>query len=182
MKTIEDIEKEYSEFTIRINTINSFKEFMAWMQVAFDEIDQNIKVLKQDYGDNRRAKIAGTIRNLFPFIYEYEDVSFYDKDTELVEEAYLLNKIYKNYMKQIVFYANEDNYKEMARFADFIFMYYDKDGDYIYSERDDLEYVKKGYGCVNNRDEDNSEVVHEFFMNKINEFKGVKGIEKVKKM
>lgn len=182
MKTITDIEEEYSEFSIRIATINSFNEFRAWIQVAFNEINHNIGVLKQDYSDNRRCKIAGTFRNLLPFLYEYEDVSFYDKDNKLVEDAYLLNQMYLSYLKQLLNCSTEENYKIMAKLADFIMMYYDKDGDYIYSERDDLEYARKGYSCVNYKDEDNSEVVHEFFSTKINELTSTKGIEKVNKM
>lgn len=182
MKTLNDIEKEYSEFNIRIDTITSFEEFETWIQIAFMDIKENIKVLTMDYKNNRNAKILGSIRNLLPFLYEYEDTSFYDKDNEYVEEAFLLNKLYENYFKQIYYYSSNYNYNEMAKLADFMMVYYDRNTDYIYGKRDELEYTKRGYSCFNNKDEDNVEVLHEFFINKINEFKELKGIEKVYKM
>lgn len=182
MKTIEDIEKEYNDFEYIPKSINNLEELEVWTMVVFDDIDENLRVLGIDYRNNKTCKVIGTIRNLFLFVYEYEDVSFYDKDNKLVEEAYILNEMYKNYFKQIIHYSNEENYNEMFKFANFLVMYYKKDLDYIDGERNDLEYTQKGYGCVNNKDEDNSLVVHDFFIKKINEFKEVKGIEKVKKI
>lgn len=168
MKTIEDIEEEYNVFKRRLGTIKSIEELEGWIEVIFGDIAENIRVLKVDYRNNRINKVAGYIRNLFPFIYETEDLSFYDEDNKLLEEAYLLNRIYENYFKKIIHYSNEDNINEMSKLTDFLILYYERDLDYIYGERADLEYAQKGYGCVNNRDEDNSEVVHEFFINKIN--------------
>lgn len=182
MKTIEDIEKEYNVFKRRIGTVKSVEELEGWIEVIFGDIIENIRVLRVDYKNNRMNKIVGYIRNLFPFIYETEDLSIYDKDNKLLEEAFWLNKIYENYFKQIIYYSNENNIKEMSKLTDFLSLYYEKDLDYIYGERADLEYTQKGYGCINNRDEDNSEVVHEFFINKLNELSEVKGIEKVMKM
>lgn len=182
MKTMEDIEKEYDEFECRQKPINSIEELESWIEVALGDIDENLRVLDIDSNGNRRCRIAGSIRNLLPFLYEYEDLSYYDKDDKLIKDARIINGMYADYFKQIIHYSNEDNYVEMFRFADFLVMYYEKDLDYIYAERDDLDYIKKGYSCVNYKDEDNSLLVHEFFSIKINEFKESKGIEKVKKI
>ena len=182
MKTLEDIKKEYSEHVCRLGTINSLKELQGWLLVAFDDIDENVKVLNSDYRANRNCMVLGSIRNLFPFLFEYEDVSFYEKDNKDVQEAYIINKLYKNYFTQVFKYSTEDNYKEMARLADFMMMYYDKDSDYISNERDALEYIRKGYGYISNCDEDDSLAVHEFFITKLDKLSETKGIEKVKKM
>ena len=182
MKTLEDMEKEYGEHECRIYTINNLKELESWILVAFDDISENIKVLRIDYRNNKDCKTMGIIRNLLPFLFEYEDVTFYDKDNKLIYEAYLVNRMYENYFKQILHYSTEENCGEMAKLADFIMMHYDIDCDYIDNERDVLEYQRKGYGYIGNNCEDNSEVVHDFFIEKINELSNVKGIEKVKKM
>lgn len=182
MKTLKDIEKEYSKHVCRLGTINNLQELRGWLLVAFDDISENIKVLNTDYRNNRNCMVIGSIRNLFPFLFKYEDVSFYEKDNKLVQEAYIINKLYENYFRQIFNYSNEDNYKEMAKLADFIMMYYDKDSDYIDNERDELEYLNKGYGYISNCDEDNSEIVHGFFITKLDKLSETKGIEKVKKM
>ena len=182
MKTIEDIEKEYNEYKCELDMITSIKELDAWLEVRFDDIDEYIKVLNKDSKDNDKSKIFGYIKNQFPFIFEYDDISFYDKDNKIVKDACTLSRMYQSYIKHIVYYSTEDNYKEMAKLSDFIMMYYYKDLDYLYGERDELEYRRKGYGCVCNDVEDNSLVVHEFFATKISEFKEAKGIEKVHKM
>ena len=46
MKTLEDMEKEYGEHECRIYTINNLKELESWILVAFDDIAENIKVLR----------------------------------------------------------------------------------------------------------------------------------------
>lgn len=182
MKTIEDIKKEYDEFECRITSITSLEELEAWIEVAFDDIDENMRLLKVDYNYNRNYRTLAYITNLLPFLFEHEDLSFYDKDDKIIEESTVINKIYKNYFKQIAYYSNDDNYLELAKFADFVMFYYDKDVTYLYEERVGLEYQKKGYGYISNSEEDNSEVVHEFLSLKINELSSAKGIEKVKKM
>ena len=181
MKTIEDLEKEYGEYECRVDTITSLKEMEAFVLVLVDEIEENIKILNKDKRNNIDCKIAASIRNSL-LIFETEDLSFYDKDNLYVKEGCILSNMYITYYKRIIKNSNDYNFKEMGKLADFIMICYDKDLDYLYGQRDDLEYSRKGYGYIGNCDEDNSLVVCEFITDKINELSNIKGIEKVKKM
>lgn len=181
MKTINDIQKEYEEYKCRVDTITNLKELEAFVLVLCDEIDDNIRIFNKDRRNNNDCKIAAAIRNSL-LIFEYEDLSFYDEDNSYVKEGCVLSNLYKSYYKKLIKNSNEFNCKEMGKLADFIIVCYDKDLDYLYSQRDDLEYRRKGYGYISNCDEDNSLVVFEFIVDKINELSNVKGIEKVKKM
>lgn len=182
MKTIEDIEKEFNEHECRIVTIDCLKELKGWIEVAYADIDENNRLLDVDYKYNRNSKILGYLTNLLPFLFEHEDLSFYDKDNEYIEDSRTINNLYKDYFKKIDGYCTEENYAFLAKFADFVMLYYDNDTNYIYDERVGLEYRRKGYGYISNCGEDNSLVVHEFITIMLNQLSETKGIEKVIKM
>lgn len=178
---IEELEEEYNNFECRIDTINCLDELETYIKAIFCDINGNINTLKIDYRNNVRSKRMGYIRNLFPFIFEEEDLSLYDEDNKYIDELFLLNKIYENYFKQIVHHSNDDNYKEMIKLVDFLTICYDGNSEYVYSKRDEIEYRRKGVGYISNCD-DNSEAVYDFFTSKLLELSSVKGIEKVNKM
>ena len=182
MKNINDIEEEYNGFESKITTVNNMNELTGYIGVIFSEIDENIYALQKDYIENKRCKFFASIRNMFPIFFEEEEVLFYDRDNNYLDQILLMNLIYKNYFEHILLYSDESNLKEMVKLIDFLVLYYGKNIEYIESKRDSLEYELKGFGCINYRDEDYFEVIDEFFINKINMLSGVKGIEKVKKM
>ena len=182
MKTIEEIQKEYDKFKCRLNPVQSLEDLKGWIKVAFDDIDENVRDLHKDQGYNKINKLLATINNLFVFPEDIENTSYYDEDDDIISGAYYINKLYKRYFNDIYNQANDYNYVEMAKIADFIMKHYDVDVMAIDSKRRDLEYKQRGYGCVDNGHESTCEELHEFFDIKINELSSIKGIEKVHKM
>lgn len=182
MKTIEEIQKEYDKFECRLNPVQSLEDLKGWIKVAFDDIDENVRDLHKDQRYNKIAKLLATINNLFVFLEDREDTSYYDEDDNLIVDAYYMNKLYKRYFNDMFNATNDSNYVDMAKIADFIMKHYDVDVMAIDSKRRDLEYRQRGYGCVDNGHEATCEELHEFFDMKINEISRIKGIEKVYKM
>lgn len=182
MKTMDEIQEEYNEFECRLWPIKSLEDLRGWIKVAFDDIDENVRLLCVDQRYNRRDKFLTKLNNLFLFPEDRVDTSYYDQDDDLISDAYYINKIYRIYFSEMFSGANESNYVEMAKIADFIMQYYDKDVMSIDSKRRDLEYRSRGYGCVDNGHDSTDEELHEFFNSKINEISQIKGIEKVYKM
>ena len=103
-------------------------------------------------------------------------------DNKYISEGHIVCNMYKNHYKRIIKNSNECNCIEMGKLAGFVTICYKNDLDFLYSERDNLDYTIKGYGYVDNGVEDNSLVACEFISSKIDELSNAKGIEKINKM
>ena len=181
MKTIEDIKTEYDSYKSKINTINNLEELEAYVLVLIDDIDNDIRVLKKDERSNKCYIMANHIIDL-SLIFDTENLSYYESDNSYISEGYIICGIYKNHYKRLIKHSNEYNFKEMGKLAEFIRVCYKNDLDYLYSQRDNLDYTMKGYGYIDTGVEDNSLVACDFIYGKIEELSQIKGIEKTKKM
>ena len=182
MKKLEEVKEEYKEYETQSTFVNTLEDFISFLDVGIDESDVGVSDFTTEIHENKKWQIAAFFRNMFPFIFEEEDISFYDYDNELLLQGVALAENQKKYfeiMKQI---ATEENYKELLKLTDFTTDYYNNHIGFIESGRDILEMNFKGYNMSNSRYKDNRDVFHEFFMEKVNELTPHNIVEKVKKI
>ena len=182
MKTLQDIRDEYEGYKIQSTFVNTLEDFIAFLDIGIDESDVGVKDFTTEIHENKKWQVAAFFRNLFPFIFEEEDISFYDYDNEMLLEGVGLASMQKGYLEAMKRIATEDNFKELLRLADFSTDYYNFHIDYIETGRDILEMNFKGYNMSNSKYFDCRSEFHQFFMEKINEMTPHNVVEKVRKM
>ena len=182
MKTINEIKEEYKEYKTKSTFVNTLEDFIAFLDVGIDEADVGISDFTTEIHENKKWQVAAFFRNMFPFIFQEEDIEFYDYDNKLLLEGVASSANQKQYFEVMKNVATEDNYKELLRLTDFASDYYNSFIDYIESSRDILEMKFKGYTMYNSRCTDNREPFHKFFIEEINKLTPHKVVEKVKEM
>ena len=182
MKKIDTIEKEYEEYKIKTTFLDSPEALASFVQVGIEDTINIEQELINEQKENKRWQLAGKIRNFFFFIFEEEEISFYDEDNEILQEGIDLTIRHRNFYTQLVDAITLDNYKELIKLCDFGTDYYNKHIEYFDSRRDSLESSYKGFTYINSKAEDNIEVVFEFLDKKINELSKTKPVEKGKKI
>ena len=182
MKKISEIEEEFKTYKAKSESVTNLNEFMTYLIVGVDDAEENIKECKKEIKANKRMYIPACIRNLFPLIYEEEDVEFYLDDNELIVRMIRATLTQKDYYEKIMGIVDENNFLELLRLADFSTDYYNEFINYIDMKRTSLESLYKGIRVVNNRTSDNSEVFDEFFIKKLEEITSTKTVEKQMKM
>lgn len=182
MKTIEEIEKEYETFQIKSTNIDTLKKFIAFISDGIGTIDEEKRIIATELKTNKKMQLEAKIRNFFFFIFEEEDVDFYDEDNIILDEMLDFILTYEAYFLRIKELAAEDNFSELTRLVDFATKYYNENIDYLENKRDALEYIYKGISYYNMSQEDYREVFREFIEKKLAEFKTSKAVEKIKKL
>lgn len=177
MKTIEEIEKEYEEFDGLYKT-ERLEELHAIIEQQILTMTEDANLIRKEYKNNRRDKFFASIRNKFPIIFEEEEIDYYDDEIEFIVKQTCIADMLINQMQAILLYADETNFKELTKLLSFMVLYYQKNSDYIDSQIDALEFKYKGFGYINNREEDNFMIVDEFFRKKINEYSDGNSVEK----
>lgn len=182
MKKLEEVKEEYKEYETQSTFVNTLEDFIAFLDVGIDESDVGVADFTTEIHENKKWQVAAFFRNMFPFIFEEEDISFYDYDNELLLQGVALAGNQRTYFETMKNIATEENYKELLRLADFSTDYYNNHISYIETQRDVLEMNFKGYNMSNSKYKDNRDVFHAFFMEKINELTPHKVVEKVKQI
>lgn len=180
MKKIEEIQEEYQEYKTQSTFVDTLEDFIAFLDIGIDESDVGISDFATEIHENKKWQVTAYFRNMLPFIFEQEDISFYDYDNELLLQGVALAGNQRNYFETMKNIATEENYKELLRLADFSTDYYNNHISYIETQRDVLEMNFKGYNMCNSKYKDNRDIFHEFFMKKINELTPHKVVEKIK--
>ena len=124
MKTINEIEKEYDSYKTESTFVTNYDELISFLLIGIDDTYAIEKECKKEYNQNRIWQIDGKIRNFLSFIFESEEVEFYDYDNSIIFSIIELIETYRTYFKKIINVANEDNYKELVKLTDFIAKYY----------------------------------------------------------
>lgn len=182
MKTIEEIKEEYKGYKTKSDYVKTLEDFIAFLDVGIDESDVGISDFTTEIHENRKWQVTAFIRNMFPFLFQEEDIDFYNYDNEILLEGVAMSTVQKEYLSTIKAISTESNYKELLKLTDFATDYYNSFIDYIESSRDILEMRFKGYTMYNGRCVDNRKPFNEFFMEKINELTQHMVVEKKKKM
>lgn len=181
MKTKEQLIKEYKDYQMKSDFVTSLEEFENFIDIGIDDVEEELAVIKKEKRENKRWQIDAKIRNFLFFIFEEEEVEFYDEDNKILEESRSLVNQYKDYFEKIKQLATEENFEKLVKLVDFSADYYNEHIDYLENKRDCLEYYYKGLNFVNNRYEDNRRVVDEFIQDKIDTIKK-ENVVKVKKI
>ena len=183
MKTLEDIEKEYGEFEIKSNFVSNFDELITFLEIGLDDTFENEKDYVRELRENRRWRIDALVRNFFFFLFEEEDVEFYDYDNQILKDAIQMIREYRSLFTRMLVVASEENRLELIKLVDFLGDYYNRHVDYFDHRRDQLEMAFRGFQMYNSKYEDNREVVYQFADKKICALEGKKkstSYEKVK--
>ena len=180
MKTIKEIEKEYDSYQVESKFVTNYDELISFLLIGIDDTYAIEKECKKEYNQNRIWQIDGKIRNFLSFIFESEEVEFYDYDNSIIFSIIELIETYRTYFKKIINVANEDNYKELVKLTDFIAKYYGETIDYYEFERDRLEAAYKGFQMSNSKYENNQKIISEFFNNKIQKYEKNKEKKNIK--
>lgn len=182
MKTLEEIEKEYETFQIKSTTIDTLKKFVDFISGGIETLKEEKRTIATELRTNKKMQLEAKIRNFFFFIFEEEDVAFYDEDNAILESMFDFILTYDAYFSRIKDLATEENFSQLTRLVDFATKYYNKNIDYFENQRDVLEYAYKGFSYYNATQADYQEVFKEFMEKKLAEYSTSKAVEKKKKM
>lgn len=162
MKSIQEIEKEYEGFTPVSTFIKNTDELVAFLDVGIDDTKYIEKDYIKEIRENKRSQFDAKIRNFFFFIFEQEEVEFYDEDNEILFSLRDLVLKYRALYERMKAIATEENREELIKLVDFLTKYYNEHIDYFENERDRLELSYKGISMYNPTKKDNRKVIEEF--------------------
>lgn len=182
MKEVSEIEKEYSNYKIKSDYVESLDDFNLFLTVALDNIEEQKIDLLEEIKLNCKDQLAARIRNFFLFMFQIEEVDYYSEDNAVIEEIINYISTYIDYFNKIASTVTNENFLELTRFVDFLCEYYNEHISYFDSKRDALEFQVKGFNYSDSRNQDNREAIADFFNRKIGEYQGEKTVEKSKKM
>lgn len=171
MKTIEEIREEYKDFEIESSFITNAEELVAFLMVGIDDTYEIERDNNKEIRYNKMAEVEARIRNIFFFLFEEEEVEFYDEDNALLLECNKLVDYYRNLYQRIIDVADNDNYLELVKLVDFATKYYNEHIDYFDYQRDRLESLLKGFSMYNPKYQDNRDVIKRFMDEKLSIYK-----------
>ena len=180
MKTLEKIEKEYKDFNIKSDYINSIEELEQFLFVGLFDADEEVDIVKKYKKNNYKRIRIGKIYNLFSFNNKVM-IEFFEEDNKILDEFIKLAEDYRDYFANAIESVNKDNYKEILKLTDFSIDYYNQNIAYLEGKRDSLEYLFKGIQYLSGK-EDNRSVIAEFQKKKLQELSNNKEVEKTKKI
>lgn len=167
MKTIEQIEEEYKDFQIKTGTVTSVEEFLTYIEVGVDDIDENLDDYKKELRENKIWALEAKVRNFFFFVFQEEDTDFYDEDNQIVNSCLRFTLLFKDFYDRIQKIVNEQNYLELTKLVDFACQYYLSQMAYFDYLRDQLEMHTLGFYFSNSSQEDNEEPFTAFLTHKL---------------
>ena len=182
MKTIKDIKEEYKEYKIKTDYVNTLEDFIAFLDVGIDDVDENISEYSTEIHGNKKDYVLACIKSFFPMFFEDEETDCFEYDIELLEQEVSLAYTQKDYYKAMKNIATEKNYKELLRLLDFAIDYYVNHINYIETLRDIVALRFQGYTMYNSKYQDNRKSFHQFFIEKMNELTPHMVVEKSIKM
>lgn len=162
MKTREDLEKEYEEFQIKSDFVNSLDEFRVFLLVGIDDTFDIEKANKKEIMYNKLSSLKAQASNVINFLDEPIDVEFFALDNEILENVGDITVQFRNMYLRMVDIANGDNYLELLKLVDFCSTYYGKQIDYYEYLRDRLEMMYRGIDYSNRKYDDNKDAILEF--------------------
>lgn len=181
MKTLEEIEQEYAKFTPVSTFITNRDGLITFLGVGIGDTLEIERDYIKELRKNKKDQLDAKIRKFFFFIFEQEEVEFYDEDNEVIKELRCLVLKYRELFERMISIATESNFQELVKLADFLTMYYNEHIDYFEEERDRIELQYKGIIMYNSRHQDNRKVIEEFTDKKLNELEDKKAKTYVKK-
>ncbi len=141
---ISNIEKLYTNYTIRNKAINSKELLIDYLKIKILDIDEQIDNILREVKINSKEKTKAKLLNLFlGFIYNFNTEIYEEDNIILIEEWTFLIK-FKEYHQKLINLVTTQNIKEIVKLLDFSLDYYNKHLDYLENKRDALEYYYDG--------------------------------------
>lgn len=169
MKTVREIEKEYEKHVPKQTTITSLEEFLVNLEIGLDDLDEYTHDFKKELRENHEWKLIAQIRNFFFFIFEQEDVEFYDYDDAIVKDCITYTQQFSSFYQRMIEIATEENYQELNKLYDFSLNYYEEQTSYYDAKRDQVEMAFRGFSLYNGKYQNTREPFFEFMDQKIKE-------------
>ena len=170
MKSREQIDEEYKNFESKSDFVVNLEEFKLYLQLLIEDREEKLEDLNDELEENRLFKLEAEIRNFFFFIFEEEEVSFYDEDNEILEKYISFEKVFKDYFESILFIARDYNYERLLKFCDFLIKHYEEHIEYIDYLRERLEKYYQGIVFYNPKYENNREAMIGFYFDNMARF------------
>lgn len=174
--SLDEIRKEYQEFIPENKKINKIEEFLCYLQIGIDDIDESIKDCIREKRLNKKEQIEAQIRNFFFFLFEQEETEYYDEDNAILDESIEFSKSYQQKYYEIREVARVDNYQELYKLVEFSTLYYNKNVSYLNDKARQLELSYQGitFYCQN---EDTRKLLLDFLSEEIKKYQHSKIIE-----
>ncbi len=180
MKTVQDIEKEYSEFKVA-PLIASSESLATYIEFGLDELEHSrLEILR----DTRSTYFAEKIAKVVDFITFKTldlDMDYFTKYEAILNDIFTLETIITLYLQRVQDVITEDNYQELFRLVRFIEKYHNEILGYYESERHVLDASFEGV-VIENFSDNNLEGFREFCRKKLDEYSPIKGVEKIKQL
>ena len=180
MKTVQDIEKEYSEFEVA-PLITSSESLATYLEFDLDEMSRSrLDVLR----DKRSTYFAEKLAKAVDFIMFKTlgvDMDYFKKYNAILDDISNLEAIMTVYFQRVQDSITEDNYQELFRFVRFIEKYHNEIFGYYESERHIIDASFEGV-AIENFSDNNLEAFQEFARKKLDEYSPIKGVEKTKQL
>ena len=175
-KNIKQLEKEYLEFIPENKKIKEKEEMTCYIEVGIGDIEESIEDLKKQRLLNKKDEIEAKIRNFLFFLFEQEEVEYYEEDNELIDECIKFSKRYLKIYEEIREIIEEENYQELYKLVEFSTLHYNENVEFLNDQRKNLEYQYQGiYYCSNH--EDTREELIEFLQEKIKKYQKKKVVK-----
>lgn len=179
MKTVDEIKKEFEIYKPNNEKlVDNLEGFNMYLMIGIDDLDATEEDYKKEIKENNNWQLRAKIRNFFFFIFQEEEVDFYDEDNEILLELIKLSTEHRNLFKKIQETVTEDNYMDLFKLVEFSTIYYGDAIDYFDFKRDRLEMALKGLYMCNSRYEDNTAKFYEFAYEYIKKYEDNKEKEK----
>ena len=144
MKTIENLEKEYSKYRINAEEIEGSFDIFECIEEEIVELTGDLKTIDIEMTLNGCKIKKAQFKNKFTKIFKEKDYSLYEKDNKLLLdiEKLILNNL--EYLVMIKDNMTEENYLELGKLAAFANNHYHRNMDIILAKRDILVAESKG--------------------------------------
>ncbi len=177
---IEIIKEEYRRFIPQNKNITSKEELLTYLQIGIDDIEESILGCKEEQRLNKKEQLHAKIRNFFFFLFEQEEIEYYDEDNELLQKSINFSKKYLKVYQEIVPIVTDDNFQELYKLVEFSTYYYNRNVDYLNDEARQLELSYQGIYFYSNQ-KDTQEELFLFLKEELQKYNKEKNLAKVKK-
>ena len=104
MKSIETLEKEYEDFTIKSDFIEDAKGLTEYLEVGMNDQKEEIRVIGKEKKMNKNQQRNIHILRLFAPLIEFLPDSFFEEDDKLLDEYAAFFQRYIDYFQQIILF------------------------------------------------------------------------------
>lgn len=167
MKTIAQIEEEYKDYKAKTQVVKNLDEFLTYIEIGIDDTEEYQRDYEKELKENKRWALEAKVRNCFFFIFQEEDVDFYEEDDKILEACISYTREFGEFYRKIQSIATKENFEELLKLVDFSTEYYSNQMDYYDYLRDKLETIMKGFQLFNPNYEDSREAFTEFMQKQL---------------